>query len=571
MDITQDNFKDQLSSIYAAIQECDFVAVDCEFSGLDCSAPGHATCFDTPEERYQKIKANCSEFIIVQFGLCAFKAVPQNKIYEAKPFNFYIFPTLFSRHAPDRRFLCQSSSIDFLRSHGFNFYKLFTQGIPYLTQEEEKNLRAKLTAKAKKHLSVPEDQKSFLNNIREQLSQYFKGQDTMPFKIVCSAFQRRLIHQTFTTEFPEAHFVTVKKKNESICMVMRAESAEQQQDLLNENQKIELDKQLGFSKVIRCLTSSGKLIVGHNMILDVFHIIHNFHGALPADLEDFRTVTKSLFPRLLDTKLMANTQPLKENLPSSVLQKMFTRLQSPPFIPAQVEIPPGYERYKNEAGALHEAGYDALVTGRCFTTMVNYLGGLQSPPTEFTLSSSSVVSEFINKIYITQSKDIAYINLDIPDVNSNEHVFHVTVPEDCSSEDLHNLFKPYGDIQISWLTKKTVKVQLHEKQKAILALQELSKVDSFHVVTYASYQLSKSSICSASSSSACAPAASSSASAPRVSSKHKLECTDVDLPCKVIHLSPDEVSPAIIPGEDQGLSDNVNENSDKQSSDTKKC
>jgi len=43
---------------------------------------------------------------------------------------------------PDKRFLCQSSSLEFLISHGFDFNKLFKHGVSYLSYDEEAKLRA---------------------------------------------------------------------------------------------------------------------------------------------------------------------------------------------------------------------------------------------------------------------------------------------------------------------------------------------------------------------------------------------------------------------------------------------
>ena len=45
------------------------------------------------------------------------------------------------RLAPDLRFMCQTSSIDFLISNDFDFNKLFKDGIPYLRPGDEARLR----------------------------------------------------------------------------------------------------------------------------------------------------------------------------------------------------------------------------------------------------------------------------------------------------------------------------------------------------------------------------------------------------------------------------------------------
>ena len=47
-------------------------------------------------------------------------------------FNVYVWPRPCSRSAPDPRFLCQTSSIDFLINQNFDFNKLFKDGVSYL-------------------------------------------------------------------------------------------------------------------------------------------------------------------------------------------------------------------------------------------------------------------------------------------------------------------------------------------------------------------------------------------------------------------------------------------------------
>uniref|UniRef100_A0A663N4J0 Uncharacterized protein n=1 Tax=Athene cunicularia TaxID=194338 RepID=A0A663N4J0_ATHCN len=49
---------DNLNKVYEAIEESDFLAIDGEFSGISDgpSVSALTNGFDTPEERYQKLK-----------------------------------------------------------------------------------------------------------------------------------------------------------------------------------------------------------------------------------------------------------------------------------------------------------------------------------------------------------------------------------------------------------------------------------------------------------------------------------------------------------------------------------
>ncbi|CAJ0919253.1 unnamed protein product [Ranitomeya imitator] len=137
------DFKDQLPAVCQAIAEADFLAIDGEFSGISDgpSFTALTNSLDTAEERYQKLKQHSMEFLLFQFGLCTFTYDSKKAKYIMKSFNFYIFPRPFSRNSPDKKFVCQSSSIDFLANQGFDFNKVFRDGIPYLNQEEERQLR----------------------------------------------------------------------------------------------------------------------------------------------------------------------------------------------------------------------------------------------------------------------------------------------------------------------------------------------------------------------------------------------------------------------------------------------
>ena len=77
--------------------------------------------FDGGEERYQKCKQNAQEFIISQIGLACFKEEKNNN-WSVKIFKFYIYPVAFA--SLDKKFTCQTSSLEFLTSYKFDFNKV---------------------------------------------------------------------------------------------------------------------------------------------------------------------------------------------------------------------------------------------------------------------------------------------------------------------------------------------------------------------------------------------------------------------------------------------------------------
>lgn len=80
-------------------------------------------------------------------------------------YNFYIFRRPINRNIPDLRFLCQSSSIHFLVSEGFDFNKLFKEGISYLNVFEEEKYRNNLEEAYKKRTESIQSQQNETNDI----------------------------------------------------------------------------------------------------------------------------------------------------------------------------------------------------------------------------------------------------------------------------------------------------------------------------------------------------------------------------------------------------------------------
>lgn len=53
--------------------------------------------------------------------------------------------------------------------------------------------------------------------------------------------------------------------------------------------------------------------------------------------------------------------------------------------------------YDLEQNLLHEAGYDAYITGLCFISMCKYLGTQHTPKKSRVLPESPLVMPYINK------------------------------------------------------------------------------------------------------------------------------------------------------------------------------
>ncbi|XP_054067525.1 poly(A)-specific ribonuclease PARN isoform X4 [Rissa tridactyla] len=512
MEVIRSNFKDNLSKVCEAIEESDFLAIDGEFSGISDgpSVSALTNGFDTPEERYQKLKKHSMDFLLFQFGLCTFKYDQTEEKYIMKSFNFYIFPKPFNRSSPDIKFVCQSSSIDFLANQGFDFNKVFRNGIPYLNQEEERQLREQYDEKrsqangagslaytspnaTKCPVTIPEDQKKFIEKVVEQIEDLLKNEENESLELEpCTGFQRKLIYQTLSWKYPKGiHVETLesdKKERYIVISKVNEEERKRREQQKQAKEQEELNDAVGFSRVVHAITNSGKLVIGHNMLLDVMHTIHQFCCPLPDDLSEFKEVTSCVFPRLLDTKLMASTQPFKEIINNTSLAELEKRLKEVPFSPPKVESAEGFPSYDTASEQLHEAGYDAYITGLCFISMANFLGSFLSPPKNHVSARSELIEPFFNKLFLMRVMDIPYLNLEGPDLQpKRDHVLHVTFPKEWKTSDLYQLFSAFGNIQVSWIDDTSAFVSLSQPEQVQIAVNTSRYAESYRIQTYAEY------------------------------------------------------------------------------------
>ncbi|XP_029417859.1 poly(A)-specific ribonuclease PARN isoform X4 [Nannospalax galili] len=485
MEIIRSNFKSNLHKVYQAIEEADFFAIDGEFSGISDgpSVTALTNGFDTPEERYQKLKKHSMDFLLFQFGLCAFKYDHTDSKYITKSFNFYVFPKPFSRSSPDVKFVCQSSSIDFLASQGFDFNKVFRNGIPYLNQEEERQLREQYDEKrsqangagalayaspntSKCPVMIPEDQKKFIDQVIEKIESLLQSEEKNLDLEPCTGFQRKLIYQTLSWKYPKGIHVetleTEKKERYIVISKVDEEERKRREQEKHTKEQEELNDAVGFSRVIHAIANS--------------------------DLNDFKEMTTCVFPRLLDTKLMASTQPFKAIINNTSLAELEKRLKETPFNPPKVESAEGFPSYDTASEQLHEAGYDAYITGLCFISMADYLGSLLGPSKICVSARSKLIEPFFNKLFLMRIMDIPYLNLEGPDLQpKRDNVLHVTFPKEWKTSDLYQLFSAFGNIQISWIDDTSAFVSLSQPEQVQIAVNTSKYAESYRIQTYAEY------------------------------------------------------------------------------------
>eukprot|EP00095_Tigriopus_kingsejongensis_P008480 snap_masked-scaffold18_size714446-processed-gene-4.9 protein:Tk08480 transcript:snap_masked-scaffold18_size714446-processed-gene-4.9-mRNA-1 annotation:"hypothetical protein SINV_07959" len=509
MEVTADNFRTVWPEVERAIDEAAFVAIDGEFTGLHTGRAGGA--WDTPAERYESVRESARQFLLVQFGLCTFHYDAERDVYSHRAYNFYVWPKPYARQAPDLRFMCQTSSIDFLSRQDFDFNKLFKRGIAYLKAEDEAQLKAGLVERQSLRqanggdtpnaslIAVPANQEAFVSEVRSQIAAFAASKEPSLCLPRANPFQRRLIYQMGRADFPGLFFESVVVGRDRLIRVAR-EAAEHRAQRQSEREQAEfesLDQAVGFVKVIRKLSESRRPVVGHNMLLDLCHTLHQFVSPLPDDYADFKSLAHRTFPQLIDTKTMGSQFPFKDEISNTSLEELKNALQGRPFNLPEVKPATPATGYSLSTDKYHEAGYDAYVTGLCFIGMANHLGHLsqasdsQHPRTGLArvMPDSPLVRPYINKLFLMKINDIPYLNLGGEDIQpARDHVFHVTFPSTWKTSDLLDLFSPLGTVHIAWLDGTSAFVSLHNPHLASGVLRSLNASSVYHIMEYRQFK-----------------------------------------------------------------------------------
>uniref|UniRef100_A0A8C5TVV1 PARN like, ribonuclease domain containing 1 n=1 Tax=Malurus cyaneus samueli TaxID=2593467 RepID=A0A8C5TVV1_9PASS len=285
-------------------------ALDMEFTGLHstCLQNNEPSLFDSPAERYLKARRSVQRFTLVQLGKCCSDTERDaNTRYVVHPYNFFLFPSTLG--VRDVELTLSASSIQFLSHYGFDYNKFLKDGIPYMNEVQEKNLRQHLLAGSwKVCLSAP----------LKLLLQSVIGYHVLEVQLVL-----RQALQNIPTDC-------------SFQLMVKKVSPEHRQLLENSSydrcqKKLILLAARGFTNLFQILVNAKKPLVGHNMLMDLMHLHDKFYRPLPESYEEFKRNIHNLFPVIIDTKTVTKS-----------MQKV---------------------RCTAEKKSPHEAGYDAFLCG----------------------------------------------------------------------------------------------------------------------------------------------------------------------------------------------------------------
>lgn len=141
--VTRRNFAESMEQLKGQLSGADFVAVDLEMTGVESTKWRRNLELDSYETRYQNLKHSAEKFAVWQCGVCPFKWNAAQKKWIAYPYNFFVFPrNELQLELPSRGFFAQTTSLEFLTKHRFDFNACIYDGISYLSHEQEAAARA---------------------------------------------------------------------------------------------------------------------------------------------------------------------------------------------------------------------------------------------------------------------------------------------------------------------------------------------------------------------------------------------------------------------------------------------
>ncbi|KAK7078553.1 hypothetical protein SK128_024198 [Halocaridina rubra] len=460
MEITKRNFKSLLPNILDAIEKCDFIAIDAEFTGL--RPTGYNLCeLDTLEERYAKIRHSAQQYGMIQFGISTFRYSPNTKRYTHATFCFYLLAK------PGANEVIDTSSLNFLANNGFDFNKLYKDGLPYMTlkEEGEKKLKLKetpLEGTKPSPVKVTEiAAKTFLKETENKIVAFMKDENCQEMILegkTLTGFHRKLIYNNIAAKFENILIQSVNCDTGGKNLLLKKfNSVTARLQHLEEERQQNLDEKIGFTHVIRKLLESDKPLVGHNCFLDIAHLFEKMVMPLPEKVEAFKKMVLTNFPLIYDTKLIAKDPPFSADIPNTGLEALFGDLCNK-YDPPLFEVESGLESHSiRDSSKAHDAGYDAFMTGVCFVSMLKTLEGPRW--TKKSLVESKHLLLYANRINIMHSYDIPLINLSASDAQPDRSkIFVVECPESWSQADVYGLFSLLKSLKIVWVNSTSLYV-----------------------------------------------------------------------------------------------------------------
>ncbi|NWV67413.1 PNDC1 ribonuclease, partial [Malurus elegans] len=509
MEVGAEGFARCLPRLRRRILRSAFVALDMEFTGLHstCLQNNEPSLFDSPAERYLKARQSVQRFTLVQLGKCCSDTESDLPRYVVHSYNFFLFPSTLG--VRDVELTLSASSIQFLSHYGFDYNKFLKDGIPYMNEVQEKNLRQHLLAGSWKVCSTNNADRDVLKKAIDEVTSWIAAaaedetmvlQDLSGYHVLEVQLVLRQALQNIWTEPLGDKKVMVKKVSPEHRQLLENSSYDRCQ------KKLILLAARGFTNLFQILVNAKKPLVGHNMLMDLMHLHDKFYRPLPESYEEFKRNIHNLFPVIIDTKTVTKSMQKECLFPrASSLLEVYTVLCSSILNPKGPPCPvialaSGCSRYA-EKKSPHEAGYDAFLCGSVLLMSAHLLlcrstdDAVEADPS-FS-QYLTVLAEHVNKVNFIRG-GVSSINLsgeDAPCHRPPALVVHVRGWPGLNERQIYQEFKARCRFDVRRLSKNQF-ILLSNKYKHVrLVLRDYRHHPHLQVSVYRHWRHSPSVNC----------------------------------------------------------------------------
>ncbi|XP_033230635.1 pre-piRNA 3'-exonuclease trimmer-like [Belonocnema kinseyi] len=503
-EVTDKNFEELYPKIEETLKKAVFLAIDTEFSGLKTDFFVKESLFDSPDERYVKVKNNIQPFIIIQFGFTAFHHIREKNAYGAETFNFYLLPR--SIPTKNRHFVWQITALEFLAVYKFDFNKFAYTGISYLDEADEIELRNELHEDIlMRHLErfISNKDSDELRDSRNKVADWLR-QKTEPYAAMeietDSPFLQYLMHKELRYQFPDIWTYPGKRK----VIVIKVAKDERHDLEVKEGDELDqtlLDYYIGFSKVFKLMVTLKKPIVGHNVLTDLMYMHQQFYKSLPKKYTEFKENIHRLFPLVYDTKLLSyelrKTLQKEEKFANNALNTLYYYFKDARGKHLTLNSPLicSVDNSTLEVDSFHDAGWDSYCAGYCFIKMAHTFavkkrgtGSHYKPMTNIEIMNG--VTPFVNHINIIRG-NVSFLNLGGPDPISvrPEWLFVEALGKKtiCASE-IAELLSSFGNVDVKPFSSKRALVAVANHASARDILKHFKSNADIYIGPYNSFR-----------------------------------------------------------------------------------
>jgi poly(A)-specific ribonuclease len=396
MEITSDNYLEKESEIISDIQKCDFLSFDLEMTGI---ATGSRHFLDSPSERYLKHKISAEKFRIIQLGLVPWfrktDSSDKSKIsYEAKPYNIYVFP---GKEVEHMNIFCEVSALIFNSKHGMNFNTWIYKGVNYLNSKQytnlvmrskDRNFNSATYFDKNRNIYKTEDIQTY-NIFEEKFNEFFNDKtktntdNVFKYKKLPNFMVFHLLSKLSGEERNQIYIEIERNEDnnqgEDKLVIKKVTKEEKQKLIAEDNQKKlkEMEKAKGVKNIWDEIIKNKKILIGHNLSIDILFCFSHFGDSLPDDYDAFKKIVNTSFGGLYDTKYLYNNFASKEDTKyDSSLESIYEKLSSQFKGSVNISIPKEFTNYiekmKNKSDMdYHQADFDAFITGLAFCYIFN--------------------------------------------------------------------------------------------------------------------------------------------------------------------------------------------------------